>query len=66
MTKDYKWGVFDILPPIFGYRETTKHILLKTFKTKKEAVSYFDLMQFSDRFQEIRKVSTADIGVYDA
>ena len=66
MTKDYKWGVFDVLPPIFGYRETTKHILLKTFKTKKEAVSYFDLMQFSDRYQEIQKVPTTDIGVYDA
>lgn len=65
MAKDYKWGVFDVLSPVFGYRETTKHILLKTFKTKKEAVSYFDLMQFSDGHQEIQKVSTIDIGVYD-
>lgn len=66
MAKDFKWGVFDVLPPVFGYRETAKHILLKTFKTKKEAVSYFNLMQFTDRYQQIQKVSTTDIGVYDA
>ena len=66
MAKDYKWGVFDVLPPVFGYRETTIHMLLKTFKTKKEAVSYFNRMQFTVPYQEIQKVSTADTGVYDA